>query len=100
LCNLNYAKKNFFEKQSGSGGLKMKNISIADVTIHVDESLGKDTRAKLENDLRSHDGIISVHSSERTPHLIVVSFDADHATCKEILKVVLGEHLHAELIGL
>lgn len=78
----------------------MKNISIADVTIHVDESMDKDTRAKLESDLRSQDGVISVSSSEHTPHLIIVSFDAEHATCKEILKVVLSEHLHAELIGL
>ncbi len=78
----------------------MANISLVDVTVHVDEALDKETRAKLENDLRSQDGVISVHSSEHTPHLIVVTYDPDHASSKQILKVVLSEHLHGELIGL
>jgi hypothetical protein len=78
----------------------MTNILLTDVTVHVDESVDKETRAKLENDLRSKDGVVSVHSSEQTPHLIVVTYDPGHATGKDILRVVLGDHLHAELIGL
>ena len=78
----------------------MSIIKLADVTVHVDEMLDAATRAKLEDDLRSQDGVISVHSSEKTPHLIVVTYDPDHAKSKQILGVVLGEHLHAELVGL
>jgi arginine repressor len=55
---------------------------------------------KLEEDLRAQDGVISIHTSEGTPHLVVVTYDPDHTKSKEILGVVLGEHLHAELIGL
>lgn len=78
----------------------MANISLGDVTIHVDERLDKDARTKLENDLHSLDGVISACSSEKTPHLVVVTFEPDHAKSKDILKVILGEHLHGELIGL
>ncbi len=78
----------------------MANISLADVTVHVDESVDRDTRLKLENDLRAKDGVVNVCSSEQTPHLIVVTYDPGHATGKQILRVVLGDHLHAELIGL
>jgi hypothetical protein len=78
----------------------MENINLADITVHIDETMEKDTRAKLENDLRSQDGVISVHFSEKTPHLIVVTYDPDHARGKDILKVVLGDHLHAELVGI
>ena len=78
----------------------MSNIKLADVTVHVDETLDAATRAKLEEDLRSQDGVISVHSSEETPHLIVVTYDPDHTKSREILGIVLGEQLHAELIGL
>lgn len=78
----------------------MANISLADVTVHVDESIDAGIRKKLEDDLRSRDGVVSVRSSERTPHLIVVTYDPGHATGKDILRVVLGDHLHAELIGL
>lgn len=78
----------------------MATVSLIDVTVHVDESVDKDTRAKLESDLRSQDGVVGVHSSEQTPHLMIVTYNPDHATSKQILKTVLSEHLHAELIGL
>ena len=78
----------------------MANVHLADVTIHVDETLDKDARAKLEDDLRSQGGVISIHSSEKTPHLIVVKYNPDHVASKDILRVVLGEQLHAELIGI
>lgn len=78
----------------------MANIFLTDVTIHVDENMDKDARARLENDLRSQEGIVSVHFSEKTPHLVVVTYDPAHARSKDVLKVVLGDHLHGELIGL
>lgn len=77
----------------------MASISTVDVTIHVDETLDHAARSKLENDLRSQDGVTGVQSSEKAPHLLIVRYDPSHATSKNILKVVLGEHLHAELIG-
>ena len=78
----------------------MAKIFLTDVTIHVDETLNKDERSKLENDLRATGGVISVHFSEKTPHLVVVTYDPDQAKSKDVLKVVLGEHLHAELVGI
>lgn len=78
----------------------MSAINLTDVTVHIDETLDSEARAKVEQALRSLDGVISVHASEKTPHLIVVTYDPDHARSKEILGHVLGEHLHAELIGL
>lgn len=78
----------------------MSDIKLTDVTIHVDETINAGTREQLETDLRAQDGVISVHSSEKTPHLIVVTYDPDHAKSKEILGTVMSEHLHAELIGM
>ena len=78
----------------------MTNISLADITIHIDEIMDDEKRAKVENNLRSIDGVISVQSSKETPHLFIVKYDPDHARSKEILDIVLGEHLHAELLGL
>lgn len=78
----------------------MTNIFLADVTVHIDETISDETRAKVDKDLCSLDGVISVHSSEKTPHLVVVTYDLNHSKSKEILGAVLGEHLHAELVGL
>lgn len=77
----------------------MANTMLADVTIHVDESLDQAARAKLVDDLRSQEGVVSVQPSEKAPHLLIVRYDSGHATSQKILKVVLGEKLHAELIG-
>lgn len=78
----------------------MKNVFLVDVTVHVDEAMSEGVRAKLEADLRSREGVISTHFSEKTPHLVVVTYDPDHAKSKDVLKVVLGDHLHAELVGI
>ena len=77
----------------------MANIHVADVTLHVDEVLEKETRAKVEQDLRSLEGVTGVRSSKSAPHLIVISYDARHVKSKDILRCVLGDRLHAELIG-
>ena len=78
----------------------MANMYIADVTVHVDETMSKEIRAKLESDLRSQDGVVSVQASEKAPHLLIVKYDSNHLTSKSILKVVLGDRLHAELVGI
>ncbi len=78
----------------------MANIQLVDVTVHVDETLTDEKRAQLEKDLRALDGVISVHTSKQTPHLAVVTYDPEHMKNREIIRAVLGERLHAQLIGL
>lgn len=78
----------------------MPNISLTDVTVHIDEELDGETRAKLEDDLRALEGVVSVRSSERTPHLMVVTYEPSHASSKDILHTVVGERVHAELVGM
>lgn len=77
----------------------MAKIYVTDVTLHVDEVLEKQTRTKLENDLRSLDGVSSVRSSKKAPHLIIVTYETGHVKNQDILKVVLGDHLHAKIIS-
>lgn len=77
----------------------MANIILAEVTLHVDESLDAASRAKLEKDLRGRSCVVDIQHSEKAPHLWVVKYDSSHATSKDILRVALGESLHAELIG-
>lgn len=78
----------------------MSDIKLSDVTIHVDETMDSGAREKLEAELRTQEGVISVHTSEKTPHLLVVTYDPEHTRSREILNVIMSEHLHAELIGI
>ena len=77
----------------------MADAHVTDVTLHVDEILEKETRAQLERDLRSLDGVSAVRLSARAPHLITVIYDPLHVTSRQILEVALRDRLHAELIG-
>lgn len=78
----------------------MAIISVADITLHVDEALGQEARATLEDSLRSRPGVIGLEWSQKAPHLMVVKYDPNHATSASIVKAVLGEGLHAEMFGL
>ena len=77
----------------------MANIHLTDVTLHVDELLGKAARANLEKDLRSLEGVSSVRSSKTARHLVTVTYDSRQVRSEDILKVISGDRLHAELIG-
>jgi 3-dehydroquinate dehydratase len=76
------------------------NISLVDITLHVDENLNNEQKETIEESLRSLDGVISVHNSEKTPHLTIVQYNPDKMDSKRILKRVTDQGAHAELIGL
>lgn len=77
----------------------MAKIFVTDVTLHVDELMEKQTRTQLEKHLRSLDGVKSVRSSKKAPHLIFVTYEMGHVKNQDILKLVLGDRLHAEIIS-
>jgi len=75
-------------------------IQLADVTLHIDENLGPIDRGRLEDVLRSIDGVVSVHNPAERPHLAVVEYIPAKTSSSNILSTVRGEGMHAELIGL
>ena len=76
------------------------DIQLADVTIHVDESLEPARRAEIEQKLRAIDGVVSVHNPDNKPHLAVVEYDPQKVRSEVLLQAVRAENVHAELIGL
>ena len=76
------------------------NISLVDVTMHIDENLNAEQKGTLEESLRTLDGVVSVHNSEKTPHLSIVQYNPDKIDSKRILKRITDQGAHAELIGL
>ena len=78
----------------------MKDIDLADLTVHVDESLDAPGRMRVEQALRGLRGVISVHVGSGTPHLFVVQYNPDETGSKAILNCVKDQQVHAELIGM
>ncbi|MCU7835731.1 MAG: ATP-binding protein [gamma proteobacterium symbiont of Taylorina sp.] len=76
------------------------DIKLVDITLHVDENLSAEQRETLEESLRALDGVISVHTSEKTPHLIIVGYNPDIIDHNGILKRVTDQGAHAKVIAL
>jgi hypothetical protein len=76
------------------------NIDLADVTLHVDETLDADGLTDLENAFRQRDGVVSVHVEQNRPHLFVLEYNPKLVHSKDLVKIPQFHGLHAELIGL
>jgi len=76
------------------------DIQLADVIVHIDESLPKEQRGQIEEQLRTLDGIVSVHNPDDRPHLAVVQYNPDLSSSEAILEMVKDQGVHAELVGL
>ena len=78
----------------------MNDINLADITLHIDENLSAEQRGTIEESLRALDGVVSVHNSDKTPHLTVIGYDRNVVDSQRILKRVTDQGAHAELLGL
>jgi len=76
------------------------NIQLADVTVHIDQTLAREQRSEIETVLRAIDGVVSVHNPDERPHLSVVQYNPDKTSSAAILSAITSQGVHAELIGL
>ncbi len=88
------------------------DISISDVTVHINETLDAAQLDALDTALRELKGVVSVRFQTDNPHLAMVSYDPDRTTSRKILELVsdhpFGGHadlipkkaLHAQMVGL
>jgi hypothetical protein len=76
------------------------DIQLADVVVHIDQTLALDRRSEIEAELRAIDGVVSVHNPDDRPHLAIVEYNPDKTNSATILSTVTGQGVHAELVGL
>ena len=76
------------------------DTNLADVILHIDEDLDNEQRETIEDSLRALDGVVSVHNSDKTPHLTIVQYDPAVMDSQKILKRVTNQGAHAEIAGL
>jgi len=78
----------------------MNDINLADITLHIDENLSTEQRATIEESLRALDGVVSVHNSDKAPHLTIVGYNQSVTDSQKILKRVIDQGAHAKMVGL
>lgn len=76
------------------------DITLVDVTIHIDETVDESHRPKLVDKVRQQDGVVSVGYHDEKPHLMIVEYNPEKINSKTLLQTIQNEGLHAELIGL
>jgi hypothetical protein len=76
------------------------DIQLADVVVHIDQTLERDRRSAIEEELRAIDGVVSVHNPDDKPHLAIVEYNPDKTNSTAILNAVTVQGVSAELVGL
>ena len=75
-------------------------MNMADVIIHINESVSHDRRVEIADIVRSQTGVMGVAHHDEKPHLLIVEFDPAQVHAKDLLQVVLDQEVHAQLVGL
>jgi cell division protein FtsX len=73
---------------------------IADVTVHIDETLDHSKLQELADEVRQVGGVESVTYHDDKPHLMIVKYDSSQTNSSSIHKTITAKGIHAELIGL
>ena len=78
----------------------LMTINIADVVVHVDETLPLDQLKTIEDHIHKMGGVVSARNQEDQPHLISVTYNPEQVQSHDILVKVQKEGIHAQLVGL
>jgi hypothetical protein len=76
------------------------STNLADVIVHIDETLPLDQLTTLEDHIHQIGGVVSACNRDDQPHLITVVYDPKQVQSGDILVRVKSEGVHAELVGL
>jgi hypothetical protein len=73
---------------------------IANVMVHVNESLDERELSRLEDDIREDWGVVAVGHNPKRPHLLLVAYDSGIARSSTFMHQFPEHGLHAQLVGL
>ena len=78
-----------------------RDVNIADILVHLHPDSSCDDRDKVEQGLRNHNGVVSVHfNSDEHPYAVVVAYNIDIITSDEVLTEIRKCDKNAVKIGL
>ena len=78
-----------------------KDVHIADIVVHLHPESSSDEKEKIEQELRAHDGVVSVHFNEEDhPHAVVVAYNTEAVTSEAILADIRKSDSKAVMVGM
>jgi hypothetical protein len=76
------------------------DIDLADVTIHIDQTLDAEGQTKLEEAFRNRVGVVSVRINPDRPHLVLIEYNPKMINSRDLVDIPRFEGLNGELVGL
>ena len=73
---------------------------MADVMIHIDETLSEDSLKKIEDAVREDECVISAGVPAGNAHMMLVAYNPECVSASDILARVEKAGVHAELVGM
>ena len=73
---------------------------VADVTVHIDETIEHSKLQEISDAVRALDGIESVTFHDDKPHFMIVKYDPEQTDSSSIHQAVVAKGVHAQLLGL
>ena len=73
---------------------------MADVMIHIDETLSEESLRQIEAVVRENEGVISAGVPADNVHMMLVAYNPDGVSAVDILARVKSAGVHAELVGM
>ncbi len=78
-----------------------REAHIADIVVHLHPGTSCDDSDKIEQDLRAHEGVVSVHFSEEDhPHSMVVAYNSEAISSEEVLAEIRKCDSAAVMVGM
>lgn len=76
------------------------NPAIADFMIHVKEPLSDEDMVRLADSVCNDTCVMSACVSQENPHLIIVNYDSNCESARDIISRLGDRGVHAQAIGL
>jgi hypothetical protein len=76
------------------------DISIADIVVHLHPDNVAECKGRIDEALRAHDGVVSVHFNEEDhPHALVVAYNPKATSSEELLAEIRKCDKDAVMVG-
>ena len=75
-------------------------MKTSDIIIHINESLSKEARSSLENEMRKVEGVISPGFQEDKEHLLVIAYNPEKTSTSDLLEKARAAGYTAQLVGM
>lgn len=75
-------------------------MNICDVIIHINESLSKEARLALENEMRNVEGVISPGFQKDKEHLLMIAYNQEKTNAEVLLEQARTAGYTAQLVSM